>query len=143
VAKITDERIAAAIQPFLEPGEQIQTDAYGFHQMSLWIMIPLILVALLPAFIAQMLLTKYYMVALTNRRILIFHCDNKLKVKEIIEYRPGAMPPVNVSSGMIFAVLKIMDPRGGMRIKFHRATLANNREKAAIIGNAMAVKATA
>lgn len=143
MAKITDERIAAAIQPFLEPGEQIQTNAYGFHQMSMWIMIPLILVALLPAFIAQALLTKYYMVVLTNRRILFFHCDNKLKVKEIIEYRPGAMPPVNVSSGMVFAVLKIADTRGAMRIKFHRSGMANNREKAVIIGNAMSGKAAA
>jgi len=49
------------------------------------------------------------------------------------------MPLIAVTQGPVFAVMRIADPRGGaMKIKFHRAAVANNREQAVAIGNAIA-----
>lgn len=131
MAKLTQEKLGAAVQPFLEPGEQLMYCAYGMQQ-------PGIGFVLLTGMIGQALFTKYYIAALTNRRLLLFHCVSKLRVREIIEYRPGAIPPLSVKHGAIFAVMTVSDPRGAMKIKFHRSVVANNREQAEAIGNAVA-----
>jgi hypothetical protein len=34
--------------------------------------------------------------------------------------------------------MRVADPQGAMKIKFHRAAVANNREQAVAIGNAVA-----
>lgn len=128
--KFTTERLASVVQPYLEPGEQFIYVAYGMQQ-------PGIGFVLLTGVIGQALFTKYYVVALTNRRLLLVHCISKARVREIIEYRPGAMPPIHVKHGTFFAVMTIADPAGHMKIKFHRNFVANNRETAEAIGNAV------
>jgi hypothetical protein len=143
VAKLTSEKLVEIMQPYLEPGEQVISCAYGMQQPSWGLIIPLMIVAIVPGAITQALLTKYYMAALTNRRILFFNCTSGRKIKEIIEYRPGALPPANISKGAIFAVLKVEDPRGPLRVKFHRSAIANNREQAVVIGNAFGAKLAA
>lgn len=130
MARFTQEKLAVAVQPFLEPGEQILNCAYGMQQ-------PGIGFVLLTGLIGQALFTKYYVAALTNRRFLLLHCTGKLRVREIVEYRPGAIPPLDVKHGAIFAVMTIDDPHGAMKIKFHRSVVANNREQAEAIGNAI------
>jgi len=138
LAKLTNEMIAGAVQPFMEPGEQIIYCAYGIQQPSWGLIIPLIIFAVLPGLITQALLTKYFMAVLTNRRLLLVNCSSSRKPREILEYRPGAMPLIAVTQGPVFAAMRIADPRGAMKIKFHRAAVANNREQAVAIGNAIA-----
>lgn len=143
MARLTQQQIATAVQPFLEPGEQVLYCAYGIQQPSWLLIAPLVILAILPGLITQALLSKYYMVVLTNRRGLLVHCAGKLKPREIIEYRPGAIPPVTVSQGPFSTVMRITDPLGAIRIRFYRAAVANNREQAAAIGNALAARPTA
>ena len=140
MAKLTNEQITASIQPFLEPGEQVLHTAYGIQQLSLPVMILLLVLALIPGAITMALLQKNFFVVLTNRRGLIIRYTGKYKLREIIEYRPGGVPPITVSQGAIFAVMRVADPLGAMKIKFHRAGMVNNRENAVAIANALAAR---
>jgi hypothetical protein len=141
MAKFGDERIRAAVQPYLEPGEQIQYTSRGVQQPNFVLLILMVLFGLVAGLIAFGLLTKNYVMVLTNRRALIIRFSGALKFREFIEYRPGAIPPLTVSQGMIFAVMRISDPAGAMKIKFHRAGMQNNRENAVAIANALGARA--
>jgi hypothetical protein len=131
MAKLTDEQIATSLQPFLEPGEQVLNSAYGMSP-------PKLVMLILTGAIGQALFSKYFVLALTNRRLLLLQAISKLRVVEVREYRPGNLPQVSVKQGSIFAVLQLNDPEGSYRIKFHRSAMANNRERAVYIANALA-----
>jgi hypothetical protein len=130
MARTTDEQIAAALQPFLEPGEQILNSAYGIAPPGIGMLI-------MTGAIGQAFFTKYYLLALTNRRLLQMQFKNKLRIIEIREYRHGNLPQVTSKQGTIFAVLQLNGPEGSYKIKFHRASMANNRERAMYIANAI------
>jgi hypothetical protein len=131
MARTTDEQIAAALQPFLEPGEQILNSAYGISPPGIGMLI-------MTGAIGQAFFTKYYVLALTNRRLLQLQFKNKLRIIEIREYRHGGLPQITSKQGAIFAVLQLNGPEGSYKIKFHRSSMENNRERAMYIANAVA-----
>src|SRR5687768_1774410 len=63
--------VSAAFQPYLEPGEQLRHWAYGVKQPNMLLIVGLTLLAILPGLIAVALLTKEYVVGLTDRRFLV------------------------------------------------------------------------
>ncbi|HLA64385.1 MAG TPA: hypothetical protein VK610_08140 [Rhodothermales bacterium] len=128
--------VAAAFQPYLEPGEELKHSAYGVKQPSMAIIIPLMFLAVLPGVIATALLTKEYVVGLTNRRFIALRFKGKdIKVQEVLEYPLGALPPVKASTGGLFTHIKIEDPAKPFVAKFHRMGMPGNRE------NGMAMEA--
>ncbi len=134
---------AAPFKPYLEPGEQIRNVAYGVKQPNMLLIIGLCLLAVLPGLIATFLLTKEYLVALTDRRIIALRFKgSKVNVQEILEYRLNGLPQAKTSTGAIFTHIKISDPAKPFVAKFHRMGPApQNRENAMAIAAALGGKA--
>lgn len=130
--------VAAAFQPYLQPGEQIRNVAFGVKQPSMALIIPLFALAILPGAIATALLTKEYVVALTDRRVLVLHFKgSKIQVQEVLEYSLYNHAPAESSTGAVFTHIKINDPARPFVAKFHRAGMPGNREQAMAIAAAL------
>lgn len=130
--------VAAAFQPYLQPGEQIRNVAFGVKQPSMALIIPLFILAIIPGAIATALLTKEYVVALTDRRVLVLHFKgSRIQVQEVLEYSLYNHAPVESSTGAIFTHIKISDPARPFVAKFHRAGMPGNREQAMAIAAAL------
>lgn len=130
MARFKDPNVPAeAFKPYLEPGEQLRHWAYGVKQPNMLLMLPLFALAVLPGAIAVALLTKEYVVGLTDRRFIVLRFKGKkIDVKEVIEYPLGSLPPVKASTGALFTHIKIDDPAKPFVAKFHRMGMPGNRE---------------
>lgn len=130
--------VAAAFHPYLQPGEQLRHVAFGIKQPSMWAMMPLFILAILPGAIATALLTKEYVVALTDRRVIVLHFKgSQIQVQEVFEYALNYHAPAETSTGSIFTHIKIHDPAKPFVAKFHRAGMPGNREQAMAIAAAL------
>jgi len=147
MAKNSREQLASAFQPYLQPGEAVQAAAYGVKQPNIFLLIVLIALAVLPGLIAVFLLTKNYLVALTDRRVLVLRVNSpqKPQVKEVIEYSRDELPNLETktSTGAIFTHIAIKDSTRPFVAKFHRAFSPTNREDAISIAGAVAGRALA
>lgn len=130
---------AAPFTPYLEPGEQLRNVAFGVKQPNILLIIVLVLLAVLPGLIAVALLTREYLVALTDRRVIVLRVKgSKAKVQEMLEYRLGSLPPAKTSTGAIFTHIRIDDPAKPFIAKFHRAgPVPANRDNAMAIAAAL------
>jgi len=141
MAKPTREELAAVFQPHLQPGETIRAAAVGVKQPPMILIFVLILLAVLPGIIAVLLLTKNYLVGLTDRRIIILQIKGlrKFEVKEMSEYSLAELPslPSKTSTGALFTHVSITDQTRPFVAKFHRAYSPTNREDAMAIAAAV------
>ena len=129
MARFKDAEVMAAVQPHLQPGEQLRHWAYGVRQPPLYLII--LLTPLAVAF-----LTKEYVAALTDRRLLVLRVRRKMEVEEVTEYPLNRLPQVRTSTGTLFTHIKIDDAAKPFVARFHRAGMPANRE------HAMAIAAT-
>ena len=130
--------VAAAFYPYLQPGEQLRNIAFGVKQPNMWAMLPLFILAILPGAIATALLTKEYVVALTDRRVIVLRFkSSQIQVQEVWEYALNYHAPAETSTGSIFTHIKIHDPAKPFVAKFHRAGMPGNREQAMAIAAAL------
>jgi hypothetical protein len=130
--------VAAAFYPYLQPGEQLRNIAFGVKQPSMALIIPLFLLAIVPGAIATALLTKEYVVALTDRRVIVLYFKgSQIQVQEVFEYALNYHAPAETSTGSIFTHIKINDPVKPFVAKFHRAGMPGNREQAMAIAAAL------
>lgn len=145
MARFQDPNVpAAAFTPYLEAGEQLRHWAYGVKQPNMLLMIPLLAMGVLPGVLAITLLTKEYVVGLTDRRFIVLNFKGKkIEVKEVIDYPLSSLPPVKASTGPIFTHLKITDPAKPFAAKFHRLGMPGNREHAMAIEAALSGKPAA
>jgi hypothetical protein len=134
MARFKDPNVpAAAFAPYLEPGEQLRNIAYGVKQ-------PHILVLALSGGLISALLTKEYVIGLTDRRFIVLRFKGKsVQVQEVLDYRldNGQRPPIKASTGPIFTHIKIEDPTKPFVAKFHRMGMPGNREGAMAIASAL------
>jgi hypothetical protein len=140
MARFKDPNVpAAAFAPYLEPGEQLRHVAFGVKQPSLLMMLPLYALAILPGAIAAALLTKEYVVGLTDRRLIVLRFKGgKVNVQEVLDYRLGGhLLPVKSSTGPVFTHIKVEDPAKPFVAKFHRMGMPGNREGAMAIAAAL------
>jgi hypothetical protein len=141
MAKLTDEKMMEAFKPHLLPGEEVRKVAFGVKQPNILLIILLICLAILPGIIAVFLLTKNYVIGLTNRRFLVLRVASmsNAAVKAVIEYDLAALPGMKVetSTGGIFTHIKIADAAKPFVAKFHRAYSKTNRESAMAIAAAI------
>jgi hypothetical protein len=138
MARFKDEqKVVAAFQPYLQPGDQVQHFAYGVKQPSMLLMLPLFLLAILPGAIAVALLTKEYIVALTGQKFIALRFSSgKITVKEVLEYYPqetAAPGVVKTSKGGLFTHIRINHPEKPFVAKFHRMGMPNNKPHAEAI----------
>ena len=145
MARIKDPNVAAAaFAPYLEPGEQLRHVAFGVKQPNLLLILPLFALAVLPGAIAVALLTKEYVIGLTDRRLIVLRFKGKnVSVQEVLDYRlnNGHRPPVKASTGGLFTHIKIEDPAKPFVAKFHRMGMPKNRENSMAIADVLSKKA--
>jgi len=120
MARLNEQEVLNAVQPHLEPGEQVRHWAIGYQQ-PMWL---LVLGAL-----AAALFTKFYVVGMTDRRLLILRYKGRLKIQEITEYRIGQIPPIQTKTGPVNTLLTLHGPQKVL-YKFHRNAMKNNRPQA-------------
>jgi hypothetical protein len=138
MARFKDPNVpAAAFAPYLEPGEQLRNIAYGVKQ-------PHILVLALSGGLISALLTKEYVIGLTDRRFIVLRFKGKkVSVQEVLDYRlNGQLPPVKASTGPVFTHIKIEDQAKPFVAKFHRMGMPGNREGAMAIAAALTGRPT-
>ncbi len=142
MAKLNDERIQAAFQPHLKDGETLQYWAFGVKQPNIFLLIVLIALAILPGMIAIFLLTKNYLIGLTDSRFLVLQIKSPSNetVKQVIEYSLDEVHGMKVktSTGGIFTHIRIDDASRPFVAKFHRAFSKTNRPHAMAISEALA-----
>lgn len=129
MAKLNADSVREAFSEYLQPGESIKHAGYGVKQPNAILIAFLYFLAVLPGAIAVMLLTKHYLVGITESRLLVLQVAGmNTKVKEVTEYDLSRMPPVKTSTGMLFTHLTIKDSEKPLKAKFHRAGFKGNRD---------------
>ena len=118
MARYNDTNVPAAIQPHLKPGEVLRHYAFGVKTPNMvFTLIPLLYIVL----------TRNFIVALTNRRLLVLEFSGNLNVTGVTEYALDSMPVVTGSVGMLFTKLWVKDSAKPFFAKFHRMGMPNNR----------------
>ena len=145
MARFSDPAVVrAAFQEMLEPGETIAHVAYGVKQPPIAMIALLTALFILPGLIAIALMTKEYVVALTDRRFIVLRFKSKaIRVEERLEWRLNALPPVKASTGGIFTHIAIEDPAKPFVAKFHRLGMPGQREEAIAIAAGLTGQAVA
>jgi hypothetical protein len=125
---LKDEEVCDALKPYLEEGETLEHWAFGVKQPPIGLIILLFILAILPGIIAVALLTKNYIVGLTQKRLIVVRIGGKLKPKEMMEYKLDQVGEVKTSTGGLFTHIKILDPEKPFVAKFHRMGMKDNRD---------------
>ena len=135
MARFDEASVMNAFAPHLQPGERVLYYAYGVKQPNV-----LLIVLLLGGLLAA-LLTKQYMVGLTDRgRFLVLRFGGKLNVKEVSEYHLGNVQGASTKTGPIFTYITIKDPQKPFTAKFHRLGMKQNRPHAMAIGQSLQMR---
>ena len=143
MAAYKDEKVIEALTGYLEPGETLKHYAFGVKQPHMALIILLMLLAILPGIIAVVLLTKNYLVGLTERRLIVLRVGGKATVKEVTEYALDGLAPAESRTGGLFTTIRIRDEARPFVAKFHRLGMTQNREQSTAIGEALMAAATA
>jgi hypothetical protein len=141
MAKLDDEQVGQAFAPHLHPGETLQYWAFGVKQPSILLMLPLFALAIIPGLIAVLILTKNYVIGLTENRFVVLRVKSmsNAELKEVIEYDVGELKngSVKTSTGLLFTHIKIASEAKPFAAKFHRAYSKSNRPSAMAIAEAI------
>jgi hypothetical protein len=132
MARPDSTNVPAAFQPHLLPGEQLQHYAYGVKQPPILLIVVFMCLAILPGIIATAVLTKHYLIGLTDKRFLVLEIKSmgNQAVKSVLEYplQGLAQMKVKASTGALFTHIKIDDAAKPFVAKFHRMGMKTNRE---------------
>ncbi len=146
MAKMTHDELKHALQPHLLPGEEVRHLAFGVKQPPIAVIILLVLIAVLPGLIAVLLLTRNYLVALTDRRLLVLRVSGPFKpeAKEMIEFDLDRISRIKTRRSPIFVHLNLQQEQQRFVAKFHRSPYrgANRTESIAIVDELQSVAAT-
>jgi len=140
MARFKDEPVRAALAAQLQPGEQLQQFAFGVKQPNMGLIILLVCLGILPGLIAVAIMTKEYVIGLTDRRLIVLRVGGGVKVKEVTEYALGDLRGVKTSTGSLFTHIAIAGPVP-FTAKFHRMGMKTNREQAMAIAGVLSSKA--
>jgi hypothetical protein len=128
----------AALARELEPGETLRHWAYGVRQPPLVLIVLGFILGILPGVIIVAVMTKEYVVGLTDRRFIVLRFKGtQIDVLATQSWRRGALPPVETSTGSLFTHIKVADPAGWFVAKFHRLGTPDNRPQAMAIAEAL------
>lgn len=144
MSRIDDQTVPAALQRVLQPGEQLRHYAYGVKQPNIGLI--LLFYATVGGALAVALMTKHYVVGLTDRRIVVLslkpgfftrcHLD---KVVEVFDFPLAQLPQMKVktSTGPLFTHMRVEGPGRTWIAKFHRMGMSRNRDHAMAIAGAL------
>jgi len=145
VANLSDETFYQAVQPHLAVGEQVRHFGYGLERPPAWLALLLVLgLAVLPGLALVALLTKHYVVALTDRRLIVVRLKGGLlridfDTKAVRAYTPAELAalPLQVTLRRGFTEICIADSRAPLRATFPRRVSRGNGPNMAAIGAAL------
>ena len=144
MAKLNDESIKKVFEPHLHEGETLKHWAFGVKQPSMLIIVPLIALAILPGVIATLMLTKSYLIGMTEKRFIVLQIKNmgNAEIKEMIEYEltEFAGNPATTKTGALFTHITIEDEAKPFKAKFHRAFSKSNRANAIAMAEAISAE---
>lgn len=139
--KLTDDLMKETLNAHLQEDETLAHWAFGIKQPSLLIIAPLFALAILPGAIATQMLTKNYLIGLTNKRLIVLQIKSitNAELKALIEYdRAGFKAnPASYKPGKLFTHISIEDAEKPFKAKFHRMMSKDNRMHAEAIGTAI------
>lgn len=145
MAKLNDEQIQQAFAEHLHAGETLRHWAFGVKQPSILLMIPLYALALLPGVIAVLMLTKNYLIGLTESRLIVLQVKSitNAELKAVTEYDLSDLrnSTVKTSTGALFTHIRIDTPDKPFVAKFHRAFSKTNHPHAVAIADAISPEA--
>lgn len=135
MARFSDTSVMqAALQAQLEPGETLLHWAYGVKSPPIVVIVLGLILGIIPGVIIFVLMTKEYVVGLTERRFVVLEFKGSgIAVQRVRAWRRDALPPVETSTGRLFTHIKVADPAGWFVAKFHRLGTPDNREQAMAI----------
>lgn len=141
MAKLTDDRINEIFKPHLQGGETLKHWAFGIKQPSMVIILPLMALAIIPGVIATAMLTKNYLIGMTEKRFIVLQIKGmgNGEIKEMIEYQLAefAGNPAKTSTGSLFTHITVEDEAKPFKAKFHRAFSKSNRPHAVAMAEAL------
>ncbi len=141
MAELTDEMMKTALGAYLQEGESLEHWAIGVKQPNILALTFLFAFAIIPGVAASKRLTKYYLIGLTNRRLIVLHINSffDMEVKEMTEYPLSQFPatPVQCKTGALFVYLKIKNNTAPFSGKFAKAMSKDNRMHTEAIGKAL------
>jgi hypothetical protein len=99
VASYKDEQLYGALQDHLQAGERVQHTAYGLWTIPVgryWYLMLLGPLAWLGLLVWWAATVKRYVIALTDRRLLVVHVDGRLLTKALWDYPRAARAQLEV-----------------------------------------------
>ena len=139
--KLTEDLMQETLNAHLHEGETLKNWAFGIKQPSIMLMVPLFALAILPGVIATQMLTKNYLIGLTDKRLVVLQIKSigNVEIKAITEYARAEFEsnPGSFKAGKLFTHLKVENAEKPFFAKFHRMFSKGNREHAVAIGEAI------
>jgi len=139
--KLTEDLMQETLSAHLQDGETLKNWAFGIKQPSIMLMVPLFALAILPGVIATQMLTKNYLIGLSNKRLIVLQIKSivNVELKALTEYDLNEFKsnPGTFKAGKLFTHLKAENAEKPFTAKFHRMFSKGNREHAVAIGEAI------
>ena len=138
MAKLTDDLMQETLKAHLQEGETLKHWAFGVKQPSILVILPLFALAILPGVIATQMLTKNYLIGLTNKRLIVLQVKSiaNVELKALTEYTMDELKG-SFKAGKLFTHISIDNAEKPFKAKFHRMFSKGNREHAEAIGAAV------
>jgi len=141
MARLSDDQISDIFTSHLSKGETLLHFAYGVKTPNMLYMLPLFALAVLPGVIATSILTRHYLVGLTEKRFIVLRIKSFSdgSVSEVIDYELSEFDatPAKTKTGGLFTHIKIENEQKPFAAKFHRAFSKQNRPNAVAITEAI------
>ena len=109
--RLTEQEVSSSLERYLEPGEQLRNCAIAYD-LSNW--------AMLFGALGAALFAKFYIVGLTDRRLLFLRYKGRLNVQEITEYRLADISGIRTKNNWLCTLLTLREPRRFSCKLFHR-----------------------
>lgn len=108
------ERVREAVGPFLQPGEQVVVPAMAAGGINFWVAV------LFLGPIGILLFRKNYLVALTDRRLIVINASGTERPKGLVfAHARGELTVLSLKHGAPFQTLRLALPDGGsFRLQF-------------------------
>ncbi len=135
--KTRDEIFEDTMRPLLHPGEMLQCVALGVKTPPILLIILLMIIGVVPGVIVGLMLTKNFLVALTDRRIIVARAKGIVQTEGHFDYQLGKIGgKVTVKAGSVFTHITVEHPELPWKAKFHRSGSPNNKASALAIAEA-------
>ncbi len=116
MAKLTEDLMKETLNAHQQEGETLKHWAFGIKQPSILLMVPLFALAILPGVIATQMLTKNYLIGLTDKRLVVLQIKSiaNAELKAVTEYAMDEFKatPGSFKAGKLFTYLTIDDASG-------------------------------